>query len=514
VSGWSSPVGWAFGSEYGSEDATAENASGGDTAENASGDATVENASGDATVENTSGDATVENASGDATVENASGATGDAPPGDLSRNASAPIAERVDPGVRAIGADRVHERGVTGEGVRVGVVDAGFDRDSRAIAGRVAGVRRFDGALTPERRTHGTAVAEIVTETAPNATLYLASVGDTPTPERYRLAIEWLIANDVAVIVDAGSYFPRTIDDADRITAAAERATAEGVVFVTSAGNYANRHWTGNGTEEGWVEFAPEEEVNFLNEGNRTNGSVSLRLRWNSTADYDLYLYRYLRGADPVVAKSVHRHDQNETRRSEAIDVAVPGGQYYAAVYAHNGTEDPGRLSLFAPHHPLEFSVAAGSVVAPATSDRVIVVTAVDATGRAYNFSSRGTATAEVDLGAPGSANLSVSRTFVGSSAAAPYVAGTVALMSGANASLTPGRVESVLERTARSDGRLDAFAAVRNASTGSGAPGNWTVEERATTVTATNATTVTATNATTVTATNTTATATNATVS
>ncbi|MFB6131660.1 MAG: S8 family serine peptidase [Salinigranum sp.] len=366
---------------------------------------------------------------------------------------------RADPGIRAIRADAVHRMGVTGDGVRVGVIDGGFDAHDPSIADHVAGVRRLGGH---GRRAHGTAVAAVVSETAPNSTLYLASVGDAPTADTYRRAVEWLLANDADVIVDSGSYFPRSVADAERITAAADRAADDGVVFVTSAGNYANRHWAGNGTSEGWVSFHGDVQADFLNRGNVTSGAVSLRLRWNSTADYDLYLYRYVPGPDRIVAKSARRQNGPETRRSEAIDVMVPRGRYYAAVYAANGTDDPGRVSLFSPYKSLKYAVAAGSVVAPATSDRVISVGAVDAAGHTYAFSSRGD-NGTVDIGAPGEANVSGAGTFVGTSAAAPYVAGTAALMRAENASLTPAQVEFVLERTAVvNDGRLDALAAVR----------------------------------------------------
>jgi len=357
----------------------------------------------------------------------------------------------------AVRADEVHERGVTGEGVRIGVVGAAFDSTDPAIADRVASHER----LAPDTNAaHDTAVAEIASETAPGSSLFLVGVGDSPTPETYQQGIAWLLANDVDVIVDSGSYFPRTVAGSDRITAAAENATAQGVAFVTSAGNYADRHWAGRGAAAGWVQFAPGAEATFLADGKRISGPVSLRLRWNGTADYDLYLYRQLPGDDPVVAESTRSHDPNGTRRAEAIDVAVPEGRYYVAIRS-SGTPDPGTVRLFSPRVGIQYATSEGALAAPAPGDGVIAVGALGDGGTTANYSSTGGDRVAVDVVAPGSAHTAAAGEFVGTSAAAPYAAGTAALMTEANANLTPRVVEGVLRVVSAERGRLDALAAV-----------------------------------------------------
>jgi hypothetical protein len=363
--------------------------------------------------------------------------------------------------LRAVRADAVHARGLTGSGVDVGVIGSGFD-DNRVVAPHVVDGRTF-GDGTTAATAHDTAVAEVVSETAPAADLYLAGVGRTPTPTSYADAVDWLVERDVDIIVDSGSYFPSVAGDGRQIAAAADRATDEGVVFITSAGNYANRHWMGTGTAGGWVSFDDGDQANALADGARTGGRVTVRLRWQSTADYDLYLYRRVPGAaDRVVAKSTRR-DGSPGRATEAIDVAVPRGRYYVAVHAHDPAPTPGRVQLFAARHELEHTTARGSLVAPATTESVIVVGASE-NESLESYSSR-SASGSVDVSAPGNADTSVDGTFSGTSAAAPYVAGTAALMESSGArDLSPNSVESILERTSDGD-RVDALAAVTEAS-------------------------------------------------
>jgi hypothetical protein len=124
----------------------------------------------------------------------------------------------------------------------------------------------------------------------------------------------------------------------------------------------------------------------------------------------------------------------------------------------------PGRVQVFAAHHRLEHTTAHGSMVAPATSDRVVAVGAA-ANGEHLAYSSL-SATGSVDLTAPDGARTRADPTLAGTSAAAPYVAGTAALVEAAGRDPSPARVEAILERTADDEGStVDALAAVEAAS-------------------------------------------------
>ena len=93
-------------------------------------------------------------------------------------------------GVDLTGADTYHNAGYTGSGVKVAIIDVGFAGLSSAISnGELPDtpdkLKRIDctGAcassdFSSEKESHGTAVAEIVYDMAPDATLYLIKVSD------------------------------------------------------------------------------------------------------------------------------------------------------------------------------------------------------------------------------------------------------------------------------------------------------------------------------------------------
>lgn len=369
------------------------------------------------------------------------------------------------------GIESLHRAGVDGEGITVGVIGNQFDAGERSLGESVADHQRFANTgpiqssagtmLAPN--THDTAVAEIVARTAPQSELYLADVGREATPERYAEAVDWLLEKDVDVVVDAASYFPANADGMRQLNDVASNATEQGVVFVTSAGNYANHHWAGTASGDGWVEFAPGKPYNVLGEG-KLAGHTALRLYWEGDADFDLYLYRATNGEDTLVAKSA-ANQSGAGPHSEAIDTTLPSGNYYVAVRgtgATNGTT----LELFAAEHEFAETSEKGGMVAPATAENVIAVGAVDSvSGEPQPYSSSGP---KLDISAPDGARTTAAGELEGSSAAAPLVAGTVALMLSENESLTPAKAQQVLQQTAtRMNGQLylDTAGAVNSVS-------------------------------------------------
>lgn len=372
------------------------------------------------------------------------------------------------PGIDLTDFSSVHERGVTGEDVKIGVIGSRFSADHRAIDEQVSDYRQFadDGRLLAEGGAHDTGVAEIVGRTAPNASLYLAGVGSRATPETYTAAVEWLLENDVDVVVDSASYFPPEADGMDRMNAVAANAS-ERAVFVTSAGNYADRHWSGTleadaATDE-WVAFESDTAYNFLSDG-AVSGRVSVRLYWSGEADLDLYVYRNRPGDDdPVVAKSVANQSGGGSH-AESVDASLPEGHYYVAVRT-TSVDGPTEMDLFAANHALAVTSSNGSMVPPATAEDVIAVGATDEWGQRRAYSSNGPL---LDISAPDGTNTEAAGQLYGSSASAPVVAGTAALMISQNGNLTTEQTERILESTAfgsdehlrlNVDGAVDAAA-------------------------------------------------------
>lgn len=401
-------------------------------------------------------------------VGSSSGALVREPPGGVTSDTGPAAVPSVSPSADAgtaepdtlSGFGAVHDVGVTGEGIRVGIVGSQFTPEHSGIVDAVATSRRFTGSSPGlfADTSHDTAVAEIVSRTAPDAELYLASIGTDGGPDAYADAVSWLREREVDVIVDAGSYFPASADGMARLNEVAADAARNDTAFVTSAGNYADRHWRGNGSE-GWVAFANDTNYNTLGEG-EISGAVSLRLYWRGEGDYDLYLYRAESGTDPLVAKSAV-NGSDDGRNTEAIDARLPEGRYYVAIRggpAANGST----VDLFSSYHALGVSSDSGGMVAPATAEGVIAVGAADAvTGQPRPYSSSGPS---LDISAPDGAETAAAGELYGSSAAAPLVAGTLTLMLAQNESLSPAEAQVVLRDTAiRDEGRLylDAAGAV-----------------------------------------------------
>ncbi|WP_053948605.1 S8 family serine peptidase [Halolamina sediminis] len=378
---------------------------------------------------------------------------------DAIRSSPDPPEESTEPDPLS-GFGAVHDAGVTGDGVRVGVIGGEFSPGGSPIGDSVAASRTFADRSSgfSVDSTHDTAVAEIVARTAPDSELYLASIGLDGGPAAYERALAWLREQDVDVVVDAGSYFPRTAEGMARMNEAAAATAENDTAFVTSAGNYAERHWTGTGNE-GWLAFANDTRYNTLGEGG-IGGSVSLRLYWEGSADYDLYLYRAENGEDPLIAKSATNESGNGSH-TEAIDATVPRGRYYVAVRGGPDANDS-TVDLFSSRHELDISSDAGGMVAPATAEGVIAVGAVDAvTGEPRSYSSTGP---RLDISAPDAIDTNTAGEMYGSSVAAPLVAGTLTLMLAENESLSPTEAQRVFRDTAvQDDGRLylDAAGAV-----------------------------------------------------
>src|SRR4029077_6438767 len=151
--------------------------------------------------------------------------------------------------------------------------------------------------------SHGTAVAEIVNEMAPAADLTLICVDSEITLAQ---AEQYAEANGIKIINHSVGWFndvrgdgkggPGTIDG---VVAAARAA---GILWVNSAGNDAQTHWSGTFNDsdgDGFHNFAPLDEGNsfFVPAG----GQACVVLKWDSwpvtSQDYDLYVARSSDGA-------------------------------------------------------------------------------------------------------------------------------------------------------------------------------------------------------------------------
>jgi len=151
----------------------------------------------------------------------------------------------VSEGVEVIGADTLHGLSITGEGVKVAILDGGFLGYGALLGTELPSnvvTQSFHVGGIEAGGSHGTACAEIVHDVAPSASLYLVNFDSLG----FYQAMNWLIAQDVDVISFSMSFFNAGPGDGtggicDKVNEAAD----SGILFVKSAGNYAERHYEG-----------------------------------------------------------------------------------------------------------------------------------------------------------------------------------------------------------------------------------------------------------------------------
>ena len=404
------------------------------------------------------------------------------------REPARPVPESVrGQGVAATGAAMWHRAGARGRGVKIAVVDLGFGGYRRSqgtgdLPGSAVKVD-FCGAGGFDATSHGTGVAEIVAEMAPDAKLYLVCIRDVAG---LGLAVDYARAHGIQIISHSASWFNTsrgdgsgTPDTPEGIVAAARAA---GILWVNAAGNRAQQHWSGafvDSNANGWNEFAPGDEGNTI--AVPSGGLSCAALKWDdwpaSAEDYDLYLTRSPGGA--VVAESTSPQTGLEPPSELAcLFNTSPVTQTYAiGIRANHVTARPVRFDLFVyPGPDLEHQVAEGSVTEPGTSPSALTVGAVCWQGSDLEtYSSEGPTIdgrVKPDLVGPDSVSSFTfgpfsgcgSSGFAGTSAATPHVAAAAALVKEANPAFGPAELQAYLE-----DNAVDLGATGKDSAFGSG---------------------------------------------
>lgn len=355
----------------------------------------------------------------------------------------------------SLGVKRAHRTGITGDNVTVGVIDSGFDPSNPIIASQVVGVRSF--SLVSPDPAHGTSVAEVVAQTAPDSELVLVSITNSIQTKR---AVEYLITQDVDIIVMSGG-FAAYDDDGDHLfTDVISRAKSEGIVFITSAGNYAQTHWEGDfRTTDG------DNRHEWTVEGDEQNclqgcqiplsGTVEVYLKWTDTgqsSEYGIGLY------DPVTEEYVATATTVEsTETNEYVAVrATPTGQPLNLVISNTDGMPDDEIEVVATAGITQLTerVPESSIIAPADVPAAFTIAAYQAGNRQVApYSSRGpTDDGRIGIDATGYTNIQVKNglyrqtpfVFAGTSASAPYVAGVAALATQSSAIAT-GEVTETL---------------------------------------------------------------------
>ena len=286
------------------------------------------------------------------------------------------------------GSPAWNQDGYRGQGIKVGIIDNGFEGFSGFMGTELPQSVRArcypEGSDTPtngitdcaRNGSHGTAVAESVMDIAPDVSLYVAnalSKGDL------QAAVQWMIDQGVNVInhsvgwpfdgpgdgTSPNSWSPlRSVD----------RAVDSGIVWVNAAGNDARTTWFGppsDADEDGAIEFAAEDERNgFVLSCDVTRCALRIQLRWDDSwdaavRDLDLYIYDL---DDNIELRSEREQSgSNGHALFESIYVEGSGAFYIRIVNRRGSLPSWIQLTLWG-NVVVEHYTETGSVTNPAES--------------------------------------------------------------------------------------------------------------------------------------------------
>ena len=405
-----------------------------------------------------------------------------------------------------------NQAGITGQGIKVGIIDRGFEGFSGLMGTELPATvqaRCYTGVGEPTNNLdncekdghHGTGVAENIMDIAPDVSLYIAN--STGSWVDFMDTVNWMISQDVSVVnrsLGGGFYGPG--DGTSPLPYShlntINQAVDGGITFLNAAGNNARGTWFQDSPPSihnpdddgyGFIEFAAGEITNSIGFHDFTTQSqrlpkghqIWIYLRWEDTwpapsansdtwpgasTDLDLYL---------IDSASGLRVDKAEDLQSggrwdipfELLYTEIPrDGEYHIEV-GYWGSNLPGWIQLVsAKAGILEHRTEGYSINGPSESANPGML----AVGAAHywdthtiaNYSSRGpTPDGRVKPDIVGTACGETASYepylrdgnqcwFGGTSQASPHVAGMAALVRQRFPGYTPAQVADYLKDHAR----------------------------------------------------------------
>jgi subtilisin family serine protease len=398
---------------------------------------------------------------------------------------SAMVDSVVSPGVTLLGGSAWQAGGVTGTGIKVGIIDTGFSglgpllgsvipansvfRCYLAVGSFTSNVTDCAGTGAADVASHGTAVAETVSGTAPGAQLYISNAAGAGSQADLFDTVNWMTAQGVRVInASWGSALgfegpgDGTSPFSDSTYALIDAAVRGGALWVNAAGNEATGGWSGplvDANRDSWVEFSgsdDEDTVSLV-----AGQTIQVDLRWAgpwgaSAEDYGVGIWA-MGNEDPLAFSADFTPPGYNFPFALIPAFRAPATGTYRIAIKHlsSSTGTPEATLLvqgLEGTQALEYHDPAGTLPTPADSANpgMLTVGAVDvATPSTIEpYSSQGPTTdgrVKPDLVAPDCVPTTQYTYFCGTSQAAPFVSGAAALLLQTDPTLTPAQLAASL---------------------------------------------------------------------
>ena len=372
----------------------------------------------------------------------------------------------ISQGVSVMGSDAVNHDGYTGKGIKVAVIDSGFDIKNPEIVDNIAEYRSFDYpdlSIAGDDIRHGTAVAEIIVDIAPDVELHLYNISNAT---EFLNLVDYIIERGDIDTVSMSLGFLNSLGPADGtnvISQKVDQARDSGILWINSVGNFADRHWQGKFTDTDGDRLhnfqLNDESIDIVVDGVKP---LVLALSWDdwnlSSQDYELCLVGQFFGEFRTITCS--ENTQNGSFPPvEIIQYTSPYKQTVHVVIVKYAADRDVNFHLLSLNHSLgQYAVPSSSLGIPADAAGSLSV------GASYwgddvlaSYSSHGpTLDGRVKPDITGPTGVSTTAycgifscsSFHGTSASAPHVVGAAALVMEKYPAATPDQVQAMLEAT------------------------------------------------------------------
>jgi len=363
-------------------------------------------------------------------------------------------------GVGIMGAEDMQSLSHGGAGVKIGVIDLGFINYTNAQASGDLPVNLSIVDYSGEGiggTNHGTNVAEIIHDMAPDADLYLAKVKSTAQLDA---AMSDMAAAGVKIINHSVAWFGAAFyDGTGSICDTTDAAESAGMLWVNAMGNSRTAHYLKTFTDlDGDLkhDFVSGSIQNYNTINLTANIQIQLILNWDAypttqDIDYNLYLYDHLPTATstPIESSDISQRRPWNNKPLEIITYtpSVTSTHYIVVEKTSSSTVNV-QFTLFSTSSSFGIKTTSSSLPQPADCSSSLSVAAVNLTDGVEWFSSEGPTTDgrnKPELSATNRTVTSQVGVFAGTSGAAPHVAGAAALLLSQDISLTPMQLTAML---------------------------------------------------------------------